>query len=129
MINPFKKTYNLKELNLFRSLSRIKPFEKLNYEEMALFLPHQIAGPIYKIEKELERLAEGDFTHPVRLRENDEFQELSEGINILCDEFKGLIAKADQLSQAIESKDSPSRDENIKQMAEDIKSYINRYKL
>ena len=40
MINPFKKTYNLKELNLFRSLSRIKPFEKLNYEEMALFLPH-----------------------------------------------------------------------------------------
>ena len=40
MINPFKKTYNIKELNLFRSLSRIKPFEKLNYEEMALFLPH-----------------------------------------------------------------------------------------
>lgn len=40
MINPFKKSYNLKELNLFRSLSRIKPFEKLNYEEMALFLPH-----------------------------------------------------------------------------------------
>ena len=40
MINPFKKTYSIKELNLFRSLSRVKPFEKLNYDEMALFTPY-----------------------------------------------------------------------------------------
>ena len=40
MINPFKKTYSIKELNLFRSLSRVKPFEKLNYDEMALFIPY-----------------------------------------------------------------------------------------
>jgi CRP-like cAMP-binding protein len=40
MINPFKKSYTIKELNLFRMLSRVKPFERLNYEEMALFLPH-----------------------------------------------------------------------------------------
>jgi CRP-like cAMP-binding protein len=40
MINPFKKSYSIKELNLFRSLSRVKPFERLNYEEMAMFIPH-----------------------------------------------------------------------------------------
>jgi CRP-like cAMP-binding protein len=40
MINPFKKTYSIKELNLFRSLSKVKPFEHLNYEQMALFLPY-----------------------------------------------------------------------------------------
>jgi len=40
MINPFKKSYTIKELNLFRMLSRVKPFERLNYEEMAMFLPH-----------------------------------------------------------------------------------------
>ncbi len=40
MINPFKKSYSIKELNLFRMLSKVKPFERLNYEEMALFLPH-----------------------------------------------------------------------------------------
>ena len=39
-MNPFKKTYSIKELNLFRSMSRMKPFESLNYEEMALFIPH-----------------------------------------------------------------------------------------
>ena len=40
MINPFKKSYNVKELNLFRLLSKVKPFEKLNYEEMSLFISH-----------------------------------------------------------------------------------------
>ena len=40
MINPFKKSYSIKELNMFRMLARVKPFERLNYEEMSLFLPH-----------------------------------------------------------------------------------------
>jgi CRP-like cAMP-binding protein len=40
MVNPFKKTYTSKELNLFRYLSRIKVFENLSYKEMALFLPY-----------------------------------------------------------------------------------------
>jgi CRP-like cAMP-binding protein len=40
MINPFRKSYSGKELNLFRYLSRIKVFEKLSYREMSLFLPY-----------------------------------------------------------------------------------------
>ena len=40
MINPFKKSYTQKVLNTFRFLSRIKLFERLNYKEMALFLPY-----------------------------------------------------------------------------------------
>jgi len=39
MINLFKKSYSDKEINFFRFLSRMKLFEKLNYEEMALFQP------------------------------------------------------------------------------------------
>jgi len=40
MINPFKKSYTPKELNLLRFLSRIKIFERLNYEELSLFTPN-----------------------------------------------------------------------------------------
>ena len=40
MKNPFKKTYSDKELQLFRFLSRIKLFERLSYDEMALFTPY-----------------------------------------------------------------------------------------
>lgn len=40
MINPFKKTYTLSELNIFRFLAKIKLFETLSHEEMAFFLPY-----------------------------------------------------------------------------------------
>ena len=39
MINPFKKSYSSKELNMFRFLARVTLFEKLTYKEMALFVP------------------------------------------------------------------------------------------
>lgn len=40
MINPFKKSYTLKELNIFRFLARIRLFESLSHEEMAYFIPY-----------------------------------------------------------------------------------------
>jgi len=40
MINPFKKTYTLREQNLFVFLSKIPLFSELNYKELSLFLPH-----------------------------------------------------------------------------------------
>ena len=40
MINPFKRSYSPKELNLFRFLSRIPLFDKLSYPEMELFVPY-----------------------------------------------------------------------------------------
>ncbi len=40
MINPFKKSYTTKELSMFRFLSRIELFKRLNYKEMSHFLPY-----------------------------------------------------------------------------------------
>ena len=48
---------------------------------LAVFLPQKIAGPIYRIEKELERLGQGDLTVEIRLRPKDPFQDLVGGIN------------------------------------------------
>jgi methyl-accepting chemotaxis protein len=48
---------------------------------LAVFLPQKIAGPIYRIEKELEKLGEGDLTVEIRLRPGDPFHDLVGGIN------------------------------------------------
>ena len=39
MKNPFKKSYSLTELNMFRTLNRTRIFGRLNYDELSLFLP------------------------------------------------------------------------------------------
>lgn len=40
MINPFKKTYTEQENALFTFLSEVKLFERLTYDELALFTPY-----------------------------------------------------------------------------------------
>jgi CRP/FNR family transcriptional regulator, cyclic AMP receptor protein len=40
ILNPFRKSYSSEELNLFGFLQRVKLFERLSYEEMALLVPY-----------------------------------------------------------------------------------------
>ncbi len=47
-----------------------------------LLLSHRIAGPIYRLERELDRIArEGDFSVRLKLRRNDELGSVADGIN------------------------------------------------
>lgn len=52
-----------------------------------LLISHRIAGPVYRIEKELQRIADGDFSIRIRLRKKDELVSLAEGINKLLDKI------------------------------------------
>lgn len=60
---------------------------------VVLFISHRIAGPLYKFESLLERMASGDISFDVHLRRKDEVRKLAEafskavrGINgLLCD--------------------------------------------
>jgi len=48
---------------------------------LALFFSHYIAGPIYRFEKTLEAMKDGDLTIHVRLRKKDELQEVADLFN------------------------------------------------
>ncbi len=50
---------------------------------MALELSHRIAGPLYRLEKELDDRIEGQKKGPIRLREKDELKALADKINKL----------------------------------------------
>lgn len=50
---------------------------------IALELSHRIAGPLYRLEKELDERIEGKKKGPIRLREKDELKLLADKINKL----------------------------------------------
>jgi nitrogen fixation/metabolism regulation signal transduction histidine kinase len=50
---------------------------------MALELSHRIAGPLYRLEKELNDRIEGKKSGPIQLREKDELRVLADKINRL----------------------------------------------
>lgn len=52
---------------------------------LALILSHRIAGPIYRMEKELDERIDGSKQGPIRLRKKDELKLLADKINkIIC---------------------------------------------
>ena len=48
---------------------------------VVIFLPQRIAGPLYRIEKRLEELKEGDLRTQIRLRRNDILQDMAATLN------------------------------------------------
>ena len=50
---------------------------------LALLYSHRVAGPVYRIKRCMEMLADDQPVADVRLRRNDEFKELAEAFNRL----------------------------------------------
>ena len=50
---------------------------------VVLFISHKIAGPMFRFEKDLKDIGQGDLTKKVRLRKKDQFTNLSDSLNIM----------------------------------------------
>lgn len=46
-----------------------------------LFISHKIAGPMFRFEKELKLIRDGDLTKSIRLRKNDQITDMAESLN------------------------------------------------
>ena len=50
---------------------------------VVLFISHKIVGPMFRFEKDLKDIGQGDLTKKVRLRKKDQFTNLSDSLNIM----------------------------------------------
>ncbi len=105
---------------------------------MGIFLSHRIAGPIYRMEKFLRNMADGDFSSRLVLRQNDELKNLADGINYLSDSLKSTItsykASLNKVAGELErlKKSSSPNNDNINRLESELKSLskeLERYKL
>lgn len=76
---------------------------------LAFFLPQKIAGPIFRIEKELQAVRTGDLTVVIKLRKHDTLQTFAARINEVIADLnsgaKGLQAEGQKLKEALVQED------------------------
>ncbi|MEW6218286.1 MAG: methyl-accepting chemotaxis protein [Thermodesulfobacteriota bacterium] len=76
---------------------------------LAIFLPQKIAGPMYRIEQDLQAVQRGDLTVQVRLREHDTMKDLAATINAtlasLRDGLREVRNGESAAAQALEQED------------------------
>ena len=100
---------------------------------LALFFSHFIAGPIYRFEKTLEQMREGNLNVNVRLRKNDELKDVADLFNQTLASLRnrvrkerdGLTISLDKAMELVESLKKAGRNQEsneLEQLIKDIKS-------
>jgi len=108
---------------------------------IGIFLSHRVAGPLYRIGKSLDDMAQGDYSFIVRLRKRDEFKNLAAKLNNVIDSVKYFVGRERLFVKYMESYIKnlktvvPLTPETIdllkkmEEMTEQMKSHLNEFKI
>ncbi len=71
---------------------------------LAVFIPHKIAGPLYRIEKDLEdKVGSGDLTVNFTMRKGDEVGDLVGSINVMIERLRIKMGEVQGLTEELKS--------------------------
>lgn len=96
---------------------------------VTLLVSHRIAGPIFRLKKELSFLREGNLKRNFTVREKDEFKDLAQALqetsNTLYSRHEKLKSDYNKLLESL----SPSEKERLKGLLNDIKTQTDYFKV
>lgn len=73
---------------------------------ISMFLTHRFAGPMYRFEKSVEEMINGNFNFEIRLRKRDEGKELAEKMNQLIDLISSRFKEMRYIFDELNSKNA-----------------------
>lgn len=73
---------------------------------MTLFISHKIAGPLYRLKVMLGALGEGDFSSSMRLRKDDQLQQVAAAYNEAVEKINGKLKTVKNASSLDEVKNT-----------------------
>ena len=53
-----------------------------------IMLSHRFAGPVYRLEKELDKIAGGDYSVRIKFRKNDDLKHIADAVNKVLDKLQ-----------------------------------------
>ena len=102
----------------------------------ALFFPHSLAGPLYRIEKEFIEIGKGDLKKQIRLRAGDEVNDLADAINVMVLNLRNQIKPISDMSEEIRelveqsnSEGTPETLRKIKVVNEKLQQALKEFKM
>ncbi len=87
---------------------------------ITLFTSHKIAGPLYRIEKDVEEMASGNLKVEINLRQGDEIKPIAAGLNSMVGSLKREISSLKVTVAGLES--SAAKLESPQEIQEKIKA-------
>jgi len=102
----------------------------------SLLFPYAIAGPLYRIEKDLADIGEGNLRKDIKIRKWDELKDLADSINLMIgglrDKIKTISDISGQIEGLAEKAAAERPDETLKKIKianVNLQEAINKFKL
>ncbi len=68
---------------------------------VTLLVSHKIAGPMFRFEKDIKRIASGDLKSRIHIRKSDQFQEIAASLNTMIDSLAGRVTAIREETQGL----------------------------
>ena len=89
---------------------------------VTLLVSHKIAGPMYRFEKDIDRIAGGDLKHRINIRKGDQFQEMASALNKMV---LNLNTKLSDIREDVAAfSDHPDLPETLQREIRDLRQKI-----
>ncbi|MDY6842985.1 MAG: methyl-accepting chemotaxis protein [Thermodesulfobacteriota bacterium] len=96
---------------------------------ISLFFPNPIAGPLYRIEKEILRIADGDLTSNIIIRKGDEMKDLADAINIMMKGLRKRIEEIKLTTTELRNLRIQTENEKLKEISQMLEEKVNSFTL
>ena len=94
---------------------------------MTMIISNRLAGPLYRFEKDIAQVAQGDLTLNIRVRQKDEFKSLARILNDLTGDWRNdIIAIKKKIEELDRSKDLAPKDRTV---LNNLKEALAKYKV
>ncbi len=89
---------------------------------VALFFPHNFAGPLFRIESELIDIGRGNFSKKLKLRKGSEVNDLADAVNAMVQGLRDNIKMIGDISDQIGNLCEKASAENVDDILEKVKA-------
>jgi methyl-accepting chemotaxis protein len=124
---------------LFQTVAVVVVLIGLAAVGVTLLVSHKIAGPLYRFQKVMQTLTEGDFSKDFRIRKLDQLQSLADEfnnmirktrgqLNLLKNNFVSLKSKLDDLPESDVSSQKRTSLKELKSISEELNKIIKYFK-
>lgn len=98
---------------------------------VVLFISHKIAGPLFRFEKELKLIGEGDLTIKIWLRKDDQLKDLSESLNAMTENLNAKLTDVQkEIEKVLAAAEQPDIPKEMKIAADRLhQRFLERFKI
>ena len=92
---------------------------------VTLYISHKIAGPIFRLEKEIQRIGQGDLSTVITLRDKDQMVDVVQRVNEMTTGLHRRVAEIKRQAESIaRSASHPDTSGDVAEQAEQLNRYV-----